>query len=53
MTKQKLPALSGIELISLLKSNGWIEHGHRTQGRFRFIDFSFLKKNKEDKMKKS
>jgi len=32
LTKQKLPALSGIELISLLKSNGWIEHGHRTHG---------------------
>lgn len=32
MTRQKLPALSGIELISLLKSNSWIEHGHRTHG---------------------
>jgi len=32
LTRQKLPALSGIELISILKSNGWIEHGHRTHG---------------------
>ena len=32
MTGQKLPALSGLELISILKSNGWTEHGHRTHG---------------------
>ena len=32
MTRQKLPALSGTKLITLLKSDGWVEHGHRTHG---------------------
>lgn len=32
MTKQKFPALSGIKLIALLKSDGWVEHDHRTHG---------------------
>jgi len=29
---QKIPALTGLELILLLKKAGWIEHRHTTHG---------------------
>ena len=32
MKYQKIPALTGLELIKLLKKDGWIEHRHTTHG---------------------